>query len=468
MRGLPLPTFLATGEALAAAGAGSSALSAAPAAAGSSPTPAPLLLPGPHGAAVPAGRGWLRRSLGASIAEGMLAELVGACAGGSILTGWALQVGFGPAMVGLIGAIPVVSQVFHLPAALLTERIGRRRLSLGAHAASRCAWLLLPAIALLHLPPAAARAVLVATVALSSLFAVAGNNAWVAWMGELVPASMHGRYFGRRTAAATFVGTASALATGVALDRAGAVGRGGEMLTGLSIVAGAAGFGCLRLMARQHERRSAPRPSRAGASLLAPLRDAALRPLLAYQVAWNGAVGIAASFFPLFLLRDLHLGFALVALHAAVTAAFRMLGAPAWGRLIDRVGAAPVLAGCSLAVAVAPLLWLLATPDRLWPLVVDAVATGLLWSGHGLALFGLPLRLAPRDALPTYVGALSSAAGAAFAVAAALAAGLAGWIGGGVVVAGHAFVGLQVLFFTSALARLGAGSLALRLVPARR
>lgn len=415
-------------------------------------------------ATVPLSPRWLRRSLSVSVAEGMLAEVVTACTGGAVLTAWAMHLGFGPAVLGIVCALPVVAQVFHLPSALLTQALGSRRLSLGAVALARLAWLALLAIPLLGLDREAARVVFVGTVAVSALLAVVGNNAWVAWMADLVPASMQGRYFGRRTAAATLCATASALFTGVGVDHARRVGAEMEMLVALAVVAAAAGAGCFGLMARQRDRRRNRRAPPSMDALLAPLRDPALRPLLAYQLAWNAAVGLAASFFALYMLRDLRMGFTLVTLHATLGATARTLAAPAWGRLLDRVGGGRVLAACTFGLSGTILVWPMLGPDLLWPLAFEALAGGALWAGHGLALFGLPLRVAPACALPAYAGALSSAAGLAFAAGALAGSTIATGSPGGFHLAGHTFSVLQGIFLLAATMRLVAGAFALRLV----
>ena len=49
---------------------------------------------------------------------------------------------------------------------------------------------------------------LVALLFASSVISVAGGNAWGSWMGDLVPASVLGRYFGLRTAFTTIAAMA--------------------------------------------------------------------------------------------------------------------------------------------------------------------------------------------------------------------------------------------------------------------
>src|SRR2546426_2705050 len=71
----------------------------------------------------------LRASLDASVAEGAAAEVFGACAGGAVLTGWALFLGASPVVIGLLSALPLAAQIVQLPAAWLTQRIGAQPLA---------------------------------------------------------------------------------------------------------------------------------------------------------------------------------------------------------------------------------------------------------------------------------------------------------------------------------------------------
>ena len=68
----------------------------------------------------------LRTSLRASMAEGALAELVGACTSGGVLTAWALYLELPPMLIGVLGALPFTAQLVHLPASWFTRRIGGR------------------------------------------------------------------------------------------------------------------------------------------------------------------------------------------------------------------------------------------------------------------------------------------------------------------------------------------------------
>jgi MFS family permease len=293
---------------------------------------------------------------------------------------------------------------------------------------------------------------------------VLGNNAWVSWMAELVPRRIRGRYFGKRTALCTIAGALASAGAGLLIDWARPRGLAGVALAVLQLCAALSGIATTLLMLRQHDPvHAAERPWPRIADALAPFRDPSVRGLLRYVVAWNMAVGVAGSFFALFMLRNLRMGFALVALQGAGVAAARVLAAPLWGRLIDRLGARPVLIACAFGVSAVPLVWLFPTPTFLWPLLVDAVVAGSLWGGHNLAMFVLPLTATPRRGRPSYIAAIATSGGIAFSVATAGAGALAQRLPERLTVGGHAFHGLQVLFVGSAVLRFAAACLATRI-----
>jgi hypothetical protein len=122
----------------------------------------------------------------------VLAEWVMACVGGAAITGWALYLGCGPLGVGLLGALPYLAQLMQLPGAWLTSRLGSRRAALLTVGLSRQAFLPLMVLPFVPLPLEVKRAVLVACAAVHHGCGILCNNAWVTWMGDLVPPRVRG------------------------------------------------------------------------------------------------------------------------------------------------------------------------------------------------------------------------------------------------------------------------------------
>src|SRR5687767_3054888 len=63
----------------------------------------------------------------AMVQDAAWASLVGSLYGGVILVGFALEVGASPFVIGLLAAIPFLSQLAQLPAIVLIERVRQRR-----------------------------------------------------------------------------------------------------------------------------------------------------------------------------------------------------------------------------------------------------------------------------------------------------------------------------------------------------
>jgi MFS family permease len=392
-----------------------------------------------------------------SVAEGIAAEVVGACSGGAVLTGWALFLGCSPALIGILGALPFLAQLVQPPAARLVDRFGPRRVALVTVALSRQAYLPLIVLPFLGLAPTAARALLVAVAVASQALAIACNNAWMAWMGELVPAGIRGRYFGRRTAVCTAAGAAVALAAGVLLDRA----PGPIVLAALTAVTCAAGAVSVVLMARQTGGR--PRPHAApGPSLLCVLRVSAARRWAAQQLVSGGGAGLIVPFSSLYVLRDRGLGFTFLAGYGALSAAARIGSSRAWGRLLDRrCGPRAVVHGSAALLAASPLLWVLAAWGGPWVFAVEAVTGGVATAGASVAGLAIPLALAPRAERPAWGAVFALAGGLGFGAGTFLAMPLAALLP-----ARAAFAGpLTAPFLASVALRAVAAAMALRMNP---
>jgi hypothetical protein len=261
----------------------------------------------------------------------------------------------------------------------------------------------------------------------------------------------------------TVAGGLSSLATGTLLDGVDAEHQRAILAT-LSATAALTGVATALLMRLQVD----PSPSQPrGAGLAAfarVLRDARARTYLVYQLSWGAAIAPAASYWTYHVLGTLGLGFKFLAAHGVITALVRIATVTSWGRAVDRFGARPVLAVCSMGIGFMPLLWIGATPDRVWPLLLDAVLAGSLWGGHGVAAIDLPLAVAPRRERPYYVAAFATAGGVGFAASAALASAGAGLapreLAGGI-------TPFHVLFVASGAARFACGVYALRLADAK-
>jgi MFS family permease len=346
-----------------------------------------------------------------SVIEGGFAMFFINWTSGSVLTGYALHLGATPTALGLIASVPLLGQAVSPLAAWLVGRRGRRKgVAVGTALIGRGLWVLAAALPLLPVPAEAKGALLVALVALSSLFIAANGALWTAWMGDVVPWKERGRYFGLRTGVLGVAGTSANLIAGVWLDRTQAPLNFQLVL----LVAVAAGMVAAGLLTRHDEPPldSARLPMRRTFTL--PMSDPIFRRLLLFAVYWTFAVMVSSPFVIPYFLNSLRMTYVEVAVWSAISAASALVLAPAWGRLTDRVGNRPVLAVTTfLAGTLLPLTWMLAAPGRLWPIWLSGAVDALVWSAINPGIFNLSLATTPRENRAAFIAVFSALTGVA-------------------------------------------------------
>jgi hypothetical protein len=150
--------------------------------------------------------------------DALASEAMSTLATGVFLTGYAVALGASNLAIGLLAAVPSAVQFLQFPAAVLVERLRRRRaISVWAAGIGR-GFLFTAAIASL-LGGAAGVIMLVASIAIWQAAAAVAGCAWNSWMRDLVPEASYGRFFGRRAAANTAIAMVLALLCGLLIDR---------------------------------------------------------------------------------------------------------------------------------------------------------------------------------------------------------------------------------------------------------
>ncbi len=355
------------------------------------------------------------------VAEAAAAEFVASCCGGAVLVGWALHLQMPTAWIIALSSLPVACQTLQMPAAFATARFGHRRSVLVATAVSRAAFIPLVALPWLPLSQHDERAVLVVAAVVHYAFAAVSVPAWNDWMACFVPPRRRGRFLGLRARASTFVGALVTLAAGFALDRAGHAE--GATLQILALFATVGGAIHVALVAHQPTRPATRNDSRlAIAGVLGAADRSRAQGALLLIATWHAACGLSAPFFGLYVVRELHAAYGVLAAYCATFALGRVATTAHWGAMVDRLGADRVLVACTAGLCASPVLWAMCTPQHLWPLGVDALVGGVLFGGHTVASSALPFVEAPVRGRLFHLAAIAAAGGAAFAASAGLGA----------------------------------------------
>jgi Na+/melibiose symporter-like transporter len=439
-----------------------------------------------------------RRGLVISVVEGLFAQshsaLTGLGVGGNALTfGFALLLGAGDRALGLLAAIPPLSAAAQLVGAALVPRVAeRRRLVMVSSTLSRVLWIGCGLLPLLLGPGDAALAGFLLLFVLSSALLNLSGNPWVSWMSDLVPSSLRAGYFALRNNACSAIGICVALSAGLLLDRFfGGVPRGGAVgadpaLTTVRIqgflllftVAAAAGICCgllLRIQPeppRERPPETGPRPGVRDV-LVEPFRDALRRPGLRGFLLFVGLFGFvngfAAPFWSPYQLEELRLPYATVnGTLVLVQGVAVLLALPVWGRIARRFGNRIVVTMALTLICTHPLYYLVATPERWWPMLLDAASSGAAWSGYNLAIFNLALGLSKGPRSERMFAVYATTAGLAQATSSALAGAVVGALPYLIHLGPVTLDRRQLVFLCASLCRVGCVLLFLRAVAPER
>ena len=350
---------------------------------------------------------------------------------GAILTAFAIQLGASNFLIGLLAAIPHLSQLAQLPAMYTVDRVkSRRAVYTWAGYVARPMFLV---IALTVFLPSSdlALAVIVAAFTVRYVAGAYLSCAWNTWMRDLVPDDVMGRVFGERQKKMIGIGMV------VSLLAAGFIDLWGRFVPlpgtySFAIVYTLAFFGGLYAVVAS--RRIADVPARPHDSthllrrLREPFRHKNFRRLMVFHGSWNFAVNLAAPFFTVHMLKRMELDLIVVIALATLSQIAAYFTVTHWGDVADRFSNKAVLRVCAPLFIACIFLWTFTTmPDihvLTYPLLVLIhLATGLANAGVSLASGNISLKLAPKGNATGFLAA-SSMVNAAAAGTAAMVGGL--------------------------------------------
>jgi len=355
----------------------------------------------------------MRRGLSALVWDGVFSQALGVLAGGTFLTGCALELGASPFFIGLLVAIPYFAQLAHIPAVILVEKIRRRRpLCLASTLTARA--LLLPLVlAPLLSDHALGLDLILGAFALLTPLAAIGGCTWMSWTCDLVPHDRLGDVFGRRQMLSTFSGIMAALLGGAMLGGWAhafpAWHAGGYAgIFALAVLAAMASTWCLT---RMPEVPLPPAKQRDWHALFThPFRDANFRQLMIFLGCWQFVANLVLPFFAVYLIQGLRYQITTAIALGIVSQLASIAALPLWGKLGDRYSNRTVIALCAPLFLACPIGWTLAAQPAASALALPIFAglqvlLGAATGGLDLACGNIALKLAPRGEATVFLAA---------------------------------------------------------------
>jgi MFS family permease len=309
---------------------------------------------------------------------------------------------------GLLAAIPFLAALAQLPASFVIERFGHRKpLFLVANMLHRGLWLIIALIP--WFLPANQRANgLITLMLLSALAANAAVPSWYSWIARLVPASLRGRYFSRRSQVGQIAGLVLTVGVGFVLDWADGINQVvlGRTLSVILAAGSVLGMIDILMFVPIFDRSRSLRNPSLGVKdmLLQPLRNRSFRHYLGFSAVFTFSVGFVGQFIWLYLFDVAKLSNAQANLMLiTIPMVASLVSVPVWGRLIDKIGRKPVLIIAGIFVVQGGIVWLLVSRDAWFPGYLVVLIASFAWPGVDLASSNILLGMSERRSGSAYV-----------------------------------------------------------------
>lgn len=305
--------------------------------------------------------------------------------------------------IGLLATLPpLLASLAQLLAVWLGARL-LRRLPVILAGASLQTLALPPLVILPLIYPDQAVYILVACVTVYYAGANLAAPLWISLMGDLVPERKRGRFFGRRTRLATMTAFVSLVTSGLVLDQFDTAGWTAFGFLAIFAVAAVARGVSVYHLSRMHEPMEAyvAQPQPAQRITLRLLRQSHAWRFTLFLAAMQGAVAVAAPFFSVYMLRDLHFSYLQFMANTGMAVLVQFLTLNTWGRISDVFGNRLILVTTGSLIPALPLLWL--GSSSFWYLLGIQVISGFAWAGFSLSSGNFLYDLVPAHRRARYM-----------------------------------------------------------------
>ena len=356
--------------------------------------------------------------------EGVASGALFSVGSGGFMAAYALALGANNLQVGILAALPFITQLARLPAILAVERFRMRKaFEVPALLASQILWVPIGAVPfLIDTPGAPAVALVIVLMAVRGVISSLWTTAWTSWMRDLVPRESMGSYYGGRLTAITAATAVVGLAASFFVQWWEGSSSPGDAIYAYSflLIGGALTLGLigpsLSLRAKEPLMPAVQETSRSAIAILVePLRDPNFSHLVRFLFIWSLVSNLALPFFAVYMLTELGLSLPAVIGFTVLSQGTSILFTRVWGRMVDQVGSKSVLSLSASLYLLVILGWVFtAYPERhalTLPLLTALhIFAGVAAAGVNLATSIIAMRVAPEGNATPYVGIAGIAA----------------------------------------------------------
>jgi MFS family permease len=261
-----------------------------------------------------------------------------------------------------------------------------------------------------------------------------GANIWIAWISDLIPLSIRGRFFSRRNQILISVGLVVSYLVSFHVDLFEPAKGGLKQLyigfmhtesfftpsnqawflAGIFVFATLIGLLGLFILARQPERPMRDMPAQGLLSRYKePFKDKNFRLLLGFGIWWMLAIGVGSPFWGPYMLKKLSMSLFEMQMYGTIHMLASLFSFQFWGKFIDRFGNKSAMKICVALGGLNPMFWLFTAAGNYHILWFEGLVSGFMWAGTGIITTNFVLSIAVKGKEQVYSGLYAALTGSA-------------------------------------------------------
>jgi Na+/melibiose symporter-like transporter len=335
--------------------------------------------------------------------DGLATETINTLTAGTFLVAIALYMGASNVQIGVLAALPTLTNIFQLVSVFLVQKFNNRRaITVTGAVCARFPLLLIGILPLLFSNTASVGA-LISLLSFQCLFASIAGGSWNSWMRDLIPQQILGSYFSHRSRLMQILNVTLSLFMAMSIDHIKEHYPHHEITAYacMFIISGIVGMWGAYALARTPEPKSKPIHDNIVKLFSKPLTVPNFRKLLVFNSFWIFAFNLVTPFFSVYMMKTLGLPLVYVICLNIVSQVCSITSIKLWGSCSDRYSNKTIISICAPVYIVCIMAWsvvgIMSSAFLLPVLVLMHMLMGASNAGITLALQNIGLKLAPAD-----------------------------------------------------------------------
>lgn len=346
------------------------------------------------------------------VQEGLAAEAMATFTGGTFLVAMAVLLNASNFQIGLLAALPTLTNIFQLLSIWLVQKYkNRRAISVICSFFARIPLFIIGFLPLLFSKDTSI-SVLLFFLFFHYFFTSVSGASWNSWIKDVVPEKILGTYFSRKARLTQILNVTLSLAVAMFIDFIKSHHPQYELTAyaAMFLIGGVMGMLGVYFLARAPEPKTTLEDEKLLDLMTKPLKDVNFRNLLTFHSFYAFATSLALPFFVVYMMKTIGLSFAWIIFLGLVAKFGSIFSLKFWGTFSDRYSNKTIISICAPTFITCIVSWTFAamTSNHIISislLFVIHLVSGISAAGIDLAINNMAIKLAPKNEAISYISA---------------------------------------------------------------